>query len=115
MIIAAPVWYDRIVEAYHEGNLNFVHEYGLVFIDLMKDLDRILGTNKNFMLGPWLESAKATSTSDKEMANFEFNARNQITLWGPDGQILDYAGECKICTHLCYSTFFFSFLKHIAA
>ena len=24
---------------------------------------------------------------------YEFNARNQITLWGPDGQILDYGGK----------------------
>ena len=24
---------------------------------------------------------------------FEFNARNQITLWGPSGQIMDYAAK----------------------
>jgi hypothetical protein len=29
----------------------------------------------------------------KEARNYEFNARNQITLWGPDGQNLDYGGE----------------------
>ena len=92
-MLAAPVWYDLVVKAYHEGNINFVHEYGLVFIDLMKDLELILETNQNFMLGPWLESAKATGTVHEEIANFEFNARNQITLWGPDGQILDYAGN----------------------
>ena len=27
------------------------------------------------------------------MANLEFNARNQITLWGPNGEIIDYAAK----------------------
>ena len=45
------------------------------------------------MLGPWLESAKALGSSEAESALFELNARNQVTLWGPDGQIMDYAAK----------------------
>ena len=86
----APVWYDR---AYRDRDVVRIHENGLVFVDLLKDLDRVLGTNSNFMLGPWLEAAKNVSSSDEEMEQFEFNARNQVTLWGPDGQILDYGGK----------------------
>ena len=71
-----------------------LHENGLVFIDLLKDMEEILSTNKNFLLGPWLESAKALATNDEEKKIYEFNARNQITLWGPNGEILDYAGNC---------------------
>ena len=54
--------------------------------------------------------SKALATTDAESRLYEFNARNQITLWGPDGgfifleivsfcnssflgQILDYAGK----------------------
>ena len=70
-----------------------LHENGLVFIDLLKDMEEILSTNKNFLLGPWLESAKALATNDEEKKIYEFNARNQITLWGPNGEILDYAGN----------------------
>ena len=81
------------IDSYKKGDWQFVHEYGEVFIDLLKDLDIILQTNKNFMLGPWLESAKNLATTFDEKVNYEFNARNQITLWGPDGQILDYAGN----------------------
>ena len=29
----------------------------------------------------------------QDAALYEFNARNQLTLWGPDGQIMDYAGK----------------------
>ena len=71
----------------------YLHENGLVFIDLLKDMEMILSTNEHFLLGPWLESAKALATNEKEKKLYEFNARNQITLWGPDGEILDYAGK----------------------
>ena len=29
----------------------------------------------------------------QEKLLYEYNARNQITLWGPDGQIVDYANK----------------------
>ena len=54
-----------------------------------------LATNRYFLLGVWLEDAKAIPVGDqdtKEVSElYEFNARNQITLWGPNGEILDYA------------------------
>ena len=77
-----------------------LHENALVFLDILQDLDRILATNKNFLLGPWLESAKALATNSRERKLYEFNARNQITLWGPDGQILDYGGWKKLKDNL---------------
>ena len=74
-------------------NVILIHENSEVFIDLLKDLEKILRSNKNFLLGPWLESAKSLSTNEEDKKNYEFNARNQITLWGPEGEILDYAGK----------------------
>ena len=53
-IYLAPIWYNRAIEAYNQHNLQLLHEYALVFIDLLRDLDAILATNENFMLGPWL-------------------------------------------------------------
>ena len=72
--------------------MQVLHENALVFLDILEDLDRILATNRNFLLGPWLESAKNLATNNREKKLYEFNARNQITLWGPYGQILDYGG-----------------------
>ena len=74
-------------------NVILIHENSEVFIDLLEDLEKILRTNKNFLLGPWLESSKSLSTNEEDKKNYEFNARNQITLWGPEGEILDYAGK----------------------
>ena len=44
-------------------------------------------------MGPWLESAKSAANDSTEAKQFEYNARNQITLWGPRGEILDYANK----------------------
>jgi alpha-N-acetylglucosaminidase len=38
-----------------------------------------------------LEWAKAWSRNETNIANLEYNARNILTLWGPTGQINDYA------------------------
>ena len=51
------------------------------------DVDKLLATDEHFLLGVWLENAKNMSTSDQERRLYEYNARNQITLWGPDGNV----------------------------
>jgi alpha-N-acetylglucosaminidase len=56
------------------------------FLDLAKDMDTLLGTRREFLLGTWLESAKAWGTTDAEKKLYEHNARWQITVWGPNVQ-----------------------------
>ncbi|XP_059081789.1 alpha-N-acetylglucosaminidase-like [Tigriopus californicus] len=64
------------------------------FLALISDIDRLLGSNEFFLLGRWLEKAKARAGGHAyEEILFEFNARNQVTLWGPNGNILDYAAK----------------------
>lgn len=67
--------------------------YSKTFLEIFTDLESILASNQDFLLGPWLESAKAAASDDEEKKQFEYNARNQITLWGPQGQIMDYANK----------------------
>ena len=56
-------------------------------------LELILRTNRHFMLGPWLRDAQALASAPGEADLFEYNARNLLTLWGPNGEISDYAGR----------------------
>jgi alpha-N-acetylglucosaminidase len=88
----ADALYVSIVNAFRKKkNLKqfvFLSEH---FLDLLTDLDALLGTHNDFLLGNFIESAKALASNDAERKQFEFNARNQITLWGPSGQIVDYA------------------------
>lgn len=49
---------------------------------LIADLDTLVGTRPEFLLGPWIESAKGWGTTRAERDLYEWNARNIITLWG---------------------------------
>eukprot|EP00730_Choanoeca_flexa_P007387 TRINITY_DN12325_c0_g1_i12.p1 TRINITY_DN12325_c0_g1~~TRINITY_DN12325_c0_g1_i12.p1 ORF type:complete len:849 (+),score=196.28 TRINITY_DN12325_c0_g1_i12:1113-3659(+) len=60
---------------------------------ILLDLDDLLATDPNYLLGNWLEAAKALANTTDQVVNREYNARNQITLWGPDGEIRDYASK----------------------
>ena len=49
---------------------------------LLSDLDHLVGTRPEFLLGRWLSDAKRWGGTDVERRLFEWNARNLITLWG---------------------------------
>lgn len=83
--------YVKITVSVDEKRWNEFDGHVKQFELLLSDLERILQTNDRFLLGNWLESAKNLATSDHEMKQNEFNARNQITIWGPTGQVYDYA------------------------
>ncbi|XP_053684295.1 alpha-N-acetylglucosaminidase [Sabethes cyaneus] len=85
--------YLNIKESYHTKNLTSLRLYSSMFRELLLDIDRLLSTDRHFLLGSWLQSAKALGQTSLERQKYEFNARNQITLWGPQGQIIDYANK----------------------
>jgi alpha-N-acetylglucosaminidase len=61
-------------------------------LHLLQDLDTLLGTDINYLLGVWLARADDLAADGwSPRAQLRFNALNQITLWGPTGEINDYA------------------------
>ncbi len=65
---------------------------------LLTTLDAVLSTDENFRLSTWIAAARATvdvpGPEGEAIADFlEYEARNQVTLWGPAGQISDYASK----------------------
>ena len=61
---------------------------GLKLLGLMSDVETLLASDEHFLLGRWLEDAKTQATNDAEKQLYEYNARNQLTLWGPtDGNV----------------------------
>jgi len=67
------------------------------YLQLILDLDSLLSTNKNFMLGRWTQMARSiadeasgTSASDKQWLELN-NARTLITTWGNETQA-EYGG-----------------------
>ena len=95
LVNLAPKFYDLATDAFRKRDVGKLKINAYRFLDILKDLDTILATNKKFLLGVWLEEAKSLPSGSKYQAAtsaiYEFNARNQITLWGPNGENLDYA------------------------
>nr|XP_023665055.1 alpha-N-acetylglucosaminidase isoform X2 [Paramormyrops kingsleyae] len=86
--------YLEIKDAFQKQNLpKLLTAGGLLVSDLLPELDRLLSSESHFLLGLWLEQARALAQDKHEAEQYEVNARNQITLWGPEGNILDYASK----------------------
>ena len=85
--------YEKLIKAYHDQKSDVVLKYGRMLIDVLNDMDRLLATDLYSLLGNWIESAKDLGKTEEEKSILEYNARNQITLWGPNGQISDYANK----------------------
>jgi alpha-N-acetylglucosaminidase len=70
------------VTAYKEKDSAAFTKYSNTFLQLISDMDVLLATRKDFMLGPWLSTARSHGTTPAEKALYEQNARDLITLWG---------------------------------
>jgi len=51
-------------------------------LGLLADLDTLVGTRPELLLGRWIADARRWGTTDAERRQYEWNARNLITLWG---------------------------------
>ncbi len=88
---ARPI-HEQIVQAHADKDRKKLAEAGARLNALMSGLDTLLGTRREFLLGSWLADAKRWATSEQESRLYEWNARTQITLWGPpDSKLQGYA------------------------
>ena len=85
--------YNNLVAGYNKNSTYDVQGAALQLYEIFLDMDTILLSNQYFLLGHWLNSAKALATNAQESKLYEYNARNQITLWGPNANIEDYANK----------------------
>lgn len=74
----------QFVRAYQDKDAKAFGKYSQLFIELIEDVDRLLATQKDFMLGPWVADARRWGTTDQERALYEMNAKDLITLWGDE-------------------------------
>lgn len=54
---------------------------------IIVDMDGLMATDSHYSLKHWLESARSWGNSTEAKNYFEWNARNQVTLWGDSGEI----------------------------
>ncbi|WKA02337.1 hypothetical protein VitviT2T_020539 [Vitis vinifera] len=74
------VYLDAVIAFRQKDAKNF-HLHSQKFVQLVKDIDTLLASDDNFLLGTWLESAKKLAVNPREMEQYEWNARTQLTMW----------------------------------
>ncbi|MFT3752279.1 MAG: alpha-N-acetylglucosaminidase [Paludibacter sp.] len=80
------------VKAYEEKDVVAFKKYSSQYLELIDDMDKLLATRKDFLLGKWIADARRCGTTDAEKALYEQNARDLITLWGDaDSPLHEYS------------------------
>ena len=88
----ASVLQQNVAKAYSNGDMTAFKVASAAFLGLLDDMEALLGTREEFLLGRWIEAARSVGHIDEEKDLYERNARNLITLWGnKDCRIKDYA------------------------
>ena len=87
----ANVLHRALIEASKTKDADALKKASGQFLQLIDDMDELLATRKEFLLGCWLQDAKRWGTTEAERARFEWNARRVLTLWGQGPAIDDYA------------------------
>ncbi len=80
--------------AYQNKDQKAFARYSQDFLTLISDMDQLLASRKDFMLGPWLQDARRWGTNAEEKALYEQNARDLVTLWGDaDSPLHEYSNR----------------------
>ena len=97
--VISITYYKNLIASYQSKNLPQVKEAADNLLALIDNMDLVLLTNEYFLLGRWLNAAKRVIHGIRGIHPIdykrllEFNARNQITTWGPHENIEDYANK----------------------
>ncbi len=79
--LAVPL-VTRVQEAYTRGDRGALAAEAQRVTRLLGDLDILVSTREEFLLGRWIADARRWGRTDAERRLYEWNARNIITLWG---------------------------------
>ncbi|MCL5096861.1 MAG: alpha-N-acetylglucosaminidase [Candidatus Omnitrophica bacterium] len=60
-------------------------------LELIRDLDELLATRPEYLLGRWLGDARRWGSNRLEQDRLEWNARRVVTMWGRQTLIRDYS------------------------
>jgi alpha-N-acetylglucosaminidase len=80
------------VKAYQDKDRVAFKRQSDAYLELIGDMDKLLATRGDFLLGKWIADARSCGTTAAEKALYERNARDLITLWGDaDSPLHEYS------------------------
>ena len=86
--------HHQMIQAYNRKNLEDFRNYSGRFVKLGMEIDGLLGTRHEFLLGKWLSDAGRWGKTSTEQAYYERNAREIITSWHvAGGGLKDYSNR----------------------
>ncbi len=87
--------YERTQAAVKKKDLAAFDKNSRAFLELMTDLDGLLATRREFLLGPWLADARRWGATPETGDLHEWQARLLLTLWNnqPGSDLNDYANR----------------------
>ncbi|XP_045122786.1 alpha-N-acetylglucosaminidase-like isoform X2 [Portunus trituberculatus] len=91
MQLAAVDVIKTLIRSYRKRDITAIEDSSNQLQELISDMNMILGSNSNYLLGSWVQSALNWSNDTQEHTLVRRNSLYQISLWGPNGEILDYA------------------------
>jgi alpha-N-acetylglucosaminidase len=94
LVIIAGKHRRAVTAAAHAGDLAGATAAGAALLDVLDDLDNLLATREEHLLGRWLTEARSWGETAAERIHLERSARLLITVWGhPDTNLYDYSGR----------------------
>jgi len=85
---------DKFTQAYKSKNISEMSVTGNEMLMLINDIDILLASNKNYLVGKWISEAKKMTDTETEKSYYEKDARKIISVWGEKGRDLnDYANR----------------------
>lgn len=91
--LANQVYLDAI-SAFHHEDVKALSLHSQKFLQLIKDIDKLLAADDNFLLGTWLESAKNLAMNSDEMKQVR-TAKMKISYIFCQFELLDLTGKGK--------------------
>jgi hypothetical protein len=83
--------HQQALKAYRAKDRSAVQTAKRGMLELISDLDRLLATRSEYLLGNWRENARRWGATGSEKDRLEWNARRVITMWGETTAIRDYS------------------------
>ncbi|MEZ7507875.1 alpha-N-acetylglucosaminidase [Cloacibacterium sp. Arc13] len=85
---------DQFTQAYRQKDVAKMKKTGAEMLQIIHDIDELLASNPNYLVGKWIADARAMTDIEQEKAYYERDARKIISVWGEKGRDLnDYANR----------------------
>jgi alpha-N-acetylglucosaminidase len=86
--------YKSYKEAYEKQDYPAMKAAEDVMMQIIMDTDRLVSAHSSFLMGKWIDEARAKGAGDEEKLYYERNARCLLTTWGDkESALTDYASR----------------------